>query len=272
VAIEPNVTPPATQAARVSAIENEFPAYRAISPPAVLSLIAGVLAVLCFTHWFFLLFAVAAVVLGLYADRRIQRMPEVLTGRGLAQGGIALGLIFGISSVTTVTVQSVLRELEAKKFMSRYIASLKTGKVEEVMFYQIPPSAREGKTAAQAYEEMTAATPEPMMAEMKTRPVKSMLERLASGSGADVRLSKIEASGVDGMDLFAAVLLELTGPTSEKFPEPTQYALVLTKMRTDRTSSDWWVEEVRFPYKRNTYVPAPKAVDDGHGHGELHAN
>ena len=48
-----------------SAIENELPTYRAISPWAVLSLLCGVMSLFSFAHPVFYLFAILAIVLGL---------------------------------------------------------------------------------------------------------------------------------------------------------------------------------------------------------------
>ena len=54
VAIDPNVTRINPESNPASAIENEIPAYRAISPLAITSLILGALSILSFAHWFFL--------------------------------------------------------------------------------------------------------------------------------------------------------------------------------------------------------------------------
>ena len=75
MALHPNVSPADPEATPRPAIENELPAYRAISPHAVVGLIAGVLAVISFASLYFLAFAVIAILLGIYADRRIRRSP-----------------------------------------------------------------------------------------------------------------------------------------------------------------------------------------------------
>ena len=77
--IEQSTTASPAEAVPVSAIENEIPTYRAISPQAVFSLILGCLAILSFAHWFFLRCAVAAVVLGVPRgpeDRPPERRPD----------------------------------------------------------------------------------------------------------------------------------------------------------------------------------------------------
>ena len=99
-----------------SAIENELPTYRAISNRAVFSVICGVLASFSFADLTFLVFAVLAVVLGLMANVAIKRHPDLLTGRRLANAGIALGLIFGLTVITYTTVQNFILGREAAKF------------------------------------------------------------------------------------------------------------------------------------------------------------
>ena len=74
-----------------SPIENELPAYRAISTRAIFSLLFGSLAIFCFAHPIFYAIAALAVVLGVLAHRAIRQYPDMLTGHGLANAGIALG-------------------------------------------------------------------------------------------------------------------------------------------------------------------------------------
>jgi len=114
VALDQNLNPSAHREVTNSAIENELPAYRAISPQAVVALICGLLAILSFANLYFLAFAAAAIGLGLLAERKIRRDPEIWTGRGLAHAGAALGLVFGLSAVTSEVVQGYLRSRSAR--------------------------------------------------------------------------------------------------------------------------------------------------------------
>ena len=156
MALDQDQKPLASISAPTSGIDNEIAAYRAISPAAILSLICGVLAVLCFTSWFFLAFTLAAIVLGLSAERRIRRDPEIWTGRKLAQAGMALGLVFGLAAVTSTLVQDFLRSRGAGQFASQYAEVLKKGRIEDAAFYTVSPPAREGKKPVEIYKELTA--------------------------------------------------------------------------------------------------------------------
>ena len=110
-----------------SPIENELPTYRAISSRAVLSVLCGILSLFSIANSFFFIFAVLAVVLGFTADWNIQRYPDILTGRRLAQTGVALGLIFGLGIFTVSSVQGFIRARNAESFAKHYAEVFKNG-------------------------------------------------------------------------------------------------------------------------------------------------
>ena len=253
-------TPPA------SAIENEIPTYRAISPQAVASVILGVLAVLSFAHWIFLVCAAGAIVLGILADRKIVRQNDVLTGRGIAQAGIALGLIFGLSALTTTAVQNWLLVNQATKFAKIYEGVLNKGSFDDAIWYGQPPMYRSGKTPLEVVTEMKKSRPGGSMFDMEHMPLMRLRERLNEG-GADIRLSEIEQYGKEGLNAFAAVRYELYAAGSTPLPEEERFAVVLLKGLPRGQRFDWWVEKVGFPYKPKSFQPITKPVDDGHGHG-----
>ena len=86
-------------------IENEIPTYRAISARAIFSVAFGVLSACTLAHPFFYVFAILAIGFGIWAHLKIQQFPDMLTGQGLANVGIGLGLVFGLASGTFSTVQ-----------------------------------------------------------------------------------------------------------------------------------------------------------------------
>src|SRR4051812_13815429 len=121
---------------------------------AVVALICGIVALLSFAHPVFLLSAAAAILLGLLADRKIRRLSDVLTGRELAQSGIALGLVFGLASITTTAVQDWILSREAAKFARLYEKVLGTGTLEQAMWFTQAPRIRAGKSPQDLYAEM----------------------------------------------------------------------------------------------------------------------
>jgi hypothetical protein len=270
VATEPNVSAIPPDSTQVPAIENELPAYRAISAQAISSLLFGVLSILSLASPMFLACAAIAVLLGILADRRIQRLPDVLTGRRFAHAGIVLGLVFGLGSFTAARVQDYLRSSSATRFAKRYVEILKNEPMENGLWYRRPPDGRKGKTPAQLLGELKAAAKDPQMVKMETGVFEQIKDRLAGAPGEDIHFERIETHGYEGLDEYAAILLELHGPGSKHYPDKQQYALLVVKARPAKGKYDWWVSELRFPYQPSTYKPAPKQVDDGHGHGHSH--
>jgi len=255
-----------------SVIENELPAYRAISRLAVLSLICGFLALFSFAHWFFYSFAILAILVGIAANVAIKRYSDILTGSGFASAGIALGLIFGLASGTITTVQSYVRDREAEKFAKKLAESLKAPNAGEAMWWSLYPDMRKDKTPAQYLHEVEGKQgKERMMIDQKMGPLSKIRSRLTAATGEDIHFLKIETSGVDdgrGLEIgiFALAVFELEGPGSKEFPAKQQLAAALIKARTKGQQYEWWVENFLFPYQPSTFVPADKPVDDGHGH------
>lgn len=67
--------------------------YRALSAAAVVSCVLGVMSILAFADFWLGLIPFLAIVLGIVSWRRIAQRPDELTGRRLAQVGVALGTV-----------------------------------------------------------------------------------------------------------------------------------------------------------------------------------
>jgi hypothetical protein len=255
-----------------SVIENELPAYRAISKLAVFSVIFGFLALFGFAHWFFYLFAILAVVAGAAANANIKRYPDMLTGKGLASAGIAMGVIFGLAAATITTVQSYVRIREAEKFARQLAGILKAPASGDAFWWSMYPDMRKDKTPDQLQHEVDAAKgKEQMVHEQRFGPLKKLRRRLAAAPGEEIHFVKIESAGIDegrGLELgiYALAVFEMDGPGSKEFPEKQQLAAAFMKARTGGPHYEWWVENYIFPYQESSFVPAQKPVDDGHGH------
>jgi hypothetical protein len=255
-----------------SVIENELPAYRAISKLAVFSVIFGFLAVFSFAHLTFFLFAILAIIVGAAANVSIKRYPDMLTGRGLASAGIAMGLVFGLSAGTIATVQSYVRYRESEKFAKQLATALKSPTAGDAMWWSLYPDMRKDKTPAQVLQETEAAKGrDRMMHEQRNGGLNKLRARLAAGSGGDLHFVKIESAGIDDsrgleMGLYALAVFDVEGPPTKEFPQREQLAAAFMKARTSGPRYEWWVENYIFPYQASTFVPAEKPVDDGHGH------
>jgi Domain of unknown function (DUF4190) len=265
VAIDPHAPPGAVPSERAPAIENEIPTYRAIHPLAVLSLVLGILSVLSFANQAFVVAGVLAILTGVIASRTIQRLSDVLTGRGLAQAGIALGLVFSLSAVTIGLVQSLLLTREVQRFAGRYCQVLARGNQAETLFWSLPPAFRAGKTPEEALDAVKKESRAEEF-EMRYGVYKTVLDRLAT-PGQTVQLDAIEAQGVEGVTPFATVRLRLNGSARPGAPAQEAFALLLIRADPGHGRQEWYVEDLRYPYQPSSYTPAPKPVDDGHGHG-----
>jgi hypothetical protein len=256
-----------------SAIENELPTYRAISRSAIFSLVFGALASFSFAHLFFLVFAVLAVILGILANIAINRHPEMLAGRRLANAGAAMGLIFGLVSSTYTAVHSFVLVREAERFGRQYADILSKGSLGDAMWYGLHPEMRNSKTPQQTLHEFEAAkAKEKMMMEQRTGALQALRKRLASSSEEKLRFIDIENQGTDDsraeeISYFALALFEVEGPANKDYPDKKQFALAIFKARTKGRHYEWWVEDVKFPYQPLSYKVLDKPVDDGHGHG-----
>jgi Domain of unknown function (DUF4190) len=256
-----------------SPIENELPSYRAISARSVLSLVCGLLAVCSFAHSFFYVFTFLAIGLGIWAHYGIKRFPDMLTGHGLANAGIALGLTFGLISGTVSMVEYLVRTSQAQKFGKDYQAILQAHSLGEILWYNTHPDSRKDQSPAQVLEdfEKIQAKQKPMM-ESKMGEMLGLQRRLASSNDQKVHFVSIEAVGEDAnhgeLQVFALALYEVDGPPTKQFPQEHQYALAILKARPKGRRYDWWVEDIKFPYKPKSYQAAQQPVDDGHGHGQ----
>jgi Domain of unknown function (DUF4190) len=254
---------------KASPIENELATYRAISNRAIFSVICGILASFSFADLIFLVFAVLAVVLGVTANLAIKRKPDVLTGTRLANVGITLGLLFGLTVTTYTAIQSFILGREASKFAQVYAKVLKEGSLGDALLYRDPKEAREKTTAAEKEKEYHAMRArEKMMVEQKMAPLVSLRKALAP-KDAHLHFVDIETKGMDservgGVYYYATALYEVEKPGEAGTP---QYALALFKGQQKGRHYDWWVENVLFPYRPKSYQATPKPVDDGHGHG-----
>ncbi|MCA1686824.1 MAG: DUF4190 domain-containing protein [Planctomycetia bacterium] len=268
MSIEPQLNNPAAATAAVPAIENEIPAYRAISPRAVVALILGVLSVLSFASWYFLVLAAAAVLLGFLADRQIQRFPDALTGRGMAQAGLGLGLMFGLTSVTVTSVQGLLRVNQAKAFARTYQNVLSKGTFAEAVWYGQHPSQRAESSPDEILKQLSQPGQTAAVFEERYAPIRAIKTALAEPK-AEIHFLRVENHGDEELTPFAGVVYEVHTPEARNPAERERLALAVIKgAKAKNRALEWWVTDVVFPYKEKSFVappPEPKA-DDGHGH------
>ncbi|MGO9599736.1 MAG: DUF4190 domain-containing protein [Isosphaeraceae bacterium] len=250
-----------------SAIENELPTYRAISWRAILSLLLGILALFILAHPFFYLCAVLAVLLGITADWNIQRYSDILTGRKLAQTGVALGLIFGLGIFTVTTVQSIFRSRHAASYAKYYAEVAKTASLPELMMLGIPPSQRSSVSPEDLMKRFESTKRKDPTIEMKLTPIRSLKKRLDSSKEQEIHFVKLEKEGTEKLTYIALALFEIDGPETKEFPQKEEFALVRLHGSSEGGKGfEWWVDDVSYPYKPSSATIPEKSGGDGHGH------
>lgn len=266
MAIEPQAPPKPGLFDRAEVIENEIPAYRAIQPLAVTSLLLGIVAAFAFANVWFGIAAILAVVTGLWADWKIRKFPDVFTGRGLAQAGVAMGIVFGVSSVTISYVQDAILKREATTFGKNYVNVLKKGNLAEAIWYRLPPDARRTNVPEEVLKKMTASSKDAMSVEAHIGPTKALLARLER-PGSDLHFEAIEKTAYSELTRIGLVVLAIHGGALPNEPEE-EFALLEVKSDPTAKVPGWYIGDVVYPYKRNTAeVKAKKPKnDDGHGH------
>jgi hypothetical protein len=268
VAIDEKVSNKTADPADAAVIDNELPAYRAISPGAIVTLVLGIASVFCFTSLWFLVVVALAMVIGLLSIRKIRRLPDVLTGAVYARVGIALALVFGLSPVTNLVVSDFQMDRDASRFATHFTEVIKSQPVDTSLWFQQSPEYRKTKRPDEIAEEVkqVKSPASPDMYKDKTASVSKIKERLR-GPNEAIHFAKIESKAVDGLTIYANALIELDGPGTEEFPKE-QFALVELTKGPGSGPYDWVVKEIRFPYKPASAVAVvEKKGDDGHGHG-----
>lgn len=270
MAIDQESSPDATEPKPLGrpVIENEIPTYRAVSTRAIFALICGALAFFSFTSPVFYLFAVLAVVLGVSAERSIQRRPDTLTGRGLARAGVAMGLVFGLSIATITTVQDYLIKREAGLFATRYATMLKESPMADLYFVGLNPTVRATTNPQENLSRMAEAREEAAFDEMRYGPLKALSEFLKADPGHTISFVEIEGLGSEDLIPVAVAVFKVEDAGDKDHESKFAMAVLKGMVPEGKRGYEWWVDDLRYPYQPQSYVAPVKAPagDDGHGH------
>ncbi len=264
-------TPAEAESATSPAIENEFPTYRAISSLAIFSLLLGLASVFSFASLWFLFFTAGSTISGWLAIRKIRKFPEILTGSSFAGAGIGIGLLFGLSAVTHEVVQDVITTMDAKRFANYYVDLLKDKNqpVYVPLWYEQPIEYRRSpentpEKAAEAVKKQRS----PMMSDVytaKTAGFNQIRQRLKSEK-QELRYTRVEKKYIDGLTVYANVLIEVDGPATPDYPSKT-YALIQMTKEPGAGPNEWVVQDFKYPYTpQSAAIAVEHKSDDGHGH------
>lgn len=246
MAIDP-ITQPRPIEGEAPVIENELPAYRAIAPMAIASLILGLAAIFAFVNIYFAAFGALAIAAGVMARRQIRRMPDVWTGSKMADVGTGLGLLFGLSAVTISVVQLAIINHQARKFALDYVATLRSGSLEDAIYFQQHPESRKkAKSRGELVAELKAGMRMPGMFEQESKATIDVIKRL-SGPGQSIELGPRLETLVDKMDVYIDFVVTVKGPKTQEFPDETQYGLLRLLGVPDGKTYGWKVFALKFP-------------------------
>lgn len=189
-----------------SAIENELSTYRAYHPASIAALACGVIASLSFVHWGFYIIAVLGILCGATAMRRINRDPEIYTGKGLARAGIALSLIFGLSAVSRTAADDFIRNREATKF-GRYIAEVLANEpIDNAIWLRLTPNEREKTSPEQLMKQLNEPGPSGMTAfEQMAAPFMKIHYRLEDTDPHAVEFDQVIRTSTVGLNPVAGI-------------------------------------------------------------------
>lgn len=266
---------PASSGAALKPLDNlELESYRAVHPLAVGALLFGVISLLCFVDpWTFGLAAVLAVVMGLSALARIRKDADIYTGSQLARIGLTMGVICGLSSLTNDYISKYMRERSASQFARDYVEILKTGDLDQAVFYRLGAgSFRRNNDPKKAIANLKASAKGAGMDPYETLsgPIVQIQQALKTASKENLRFDAVETSAMDGTLPVVMVRLAIAGYDARANnnqgakSERESYILLQLKAETKGGDYDWWVSDVVYPYTpRSAFF---QATVDTHGH------
>lgn len=248
MAIDPNPSPRTIEPGDGLRINDDLPAYRALSRPAIVCLILGLASILTYTSSSFAWIGVAAILVGMLALRNIGRFPDILTGGSLVRVGIASGLAFTLSALTISGVNDWIVKTGADRFGRELVETIRSKSVDEIMFLKLPISSRSEKTPAGVAEEMSHGAENKMAFDMEVKPYRDLKARISS-PGQSIAMTGLGGHAVDGLTANAVVLIEVSGPVTPEFPESTQRATARIRGVPEGGTYAWSLEELQFPVR-----------------------
>lgn len=167
--------------------------------------------------------------------------------------------------VTITAVQNWILVSQASTFAKTYEGVLNKGSYEDAIWYGQNPLYRSGKTPQEILTEIKKSRAGGPMFDMEQAGLIRLRGRLSEGE-AEIHFSRIEQHGKEGVNPYAAAIYELHSEGSTPLPEEERFAMVLLKSILRNRRLEWWVDKVGFPYTPDSFKPAVKPADDGHGH------
>lgn len=260
-------------------LENELSGYKSVSGAAVFSNILGVMSALMFIDLKFFFIPLLGLIIGFSALRKIRKYPDIYSGLKMAQAGIGLSIVCIAMSVTTSYAYHFTLQRDATAYAKSLEEVLNSGRPEDFIYLRVPPSQRGDYTPDKLVAERIAAGQEgKMQLETELKPLQDIIE-LRKQSQSKYVMEAIEASGFDRLTPYAFVRYSITPASNHahdhkegeehdhaaESQEPT-LLMIEVKAEFDKGEKKWHINEVIFPYKKNSAKLKEAPADDGHGH------
>lgn len=132
--------------AETTAVEDNLVEYRAVSGLAIAGFLLGILSLLGLVHPLLSLLSLAGVIVSVLALRRITEASPALIGRKAALTGLALSLIFGISTPVERAVHSRALRAESAEIAVEWFSALRENRPEFAHRLSQYPTTRMART------------------------------------------------------------------------------------------------------------------------------
>lgn len=230
-----------------TSIDGEYTAYRAIHPFAIISLVFGIISILCVLDINFWPITALSVACGWFALKRINAYRDIYTGDKSAKLGIALGLVFFLMSASYATTQYTINRIRASQFGENYAKVLSDEPLESILWWELAPMGRKNTTPKEYYDSMVKQAPSAEMIAPKVDPIRAVKARLASAPNHVLTYKGINAIAAEQLDVIASLSFEISGPTSEAYPDAKELAIVVIRGNDASGEFGWTVESMKFP-------------------------
>jgi hypothetical protein len=212
--------------------------YRTLSALAIVSLIVGLAAPLCFAWPLLLAIPLIGVAVSVVAIRRIDSSDGALVGRWAATAGLALCVASGTAVVSRDLVTRSLRTGQAEHVGRQWIQLLVAGDIEKAFRLTVAANQR----------------PEPMPGPPEPKPEKTPYEQFRddpiiaklAAAGADAQVQLAETSAYEPQPYGQFVIRQQFvvaggGAADGEQSEPIQIVLTLQRSRLFQESQPRWL-------------------------------
>jgi hypothetical protein len=219
--------------------EADVAAYRAVSKPAIVAALLGLLSFTAMVHPLLLILPLVAIVAALLALRAMAANTTELTGRRLALVGMALGVFFGSAAVGRLISRDTLLVARAQRVADDWLQLARENRREEAYEMTLSPKHRqpEGSDLAKYYASSAERNKE-LQQYFSVSPVRELFEHGGEGKlEYEETVDSGQSSYYGDLVSMKYVLEYGERDAAKKLP----MVLVAQRSRDGKTSRGQWV-------------------------------